>query len=70
MSNDGWYDAVDHMPYLVCKCLLPNGDIVDGRHVMGDWENMDGEIIYPTHFKIDRGIVETPIYTFTHGREG
>lgn len=68
MNDNQWYDELDHTPYLICKCLLSNGDIVDGIFTMGEWNNMDGEVIYPTHFQIDRAVVMTGIYSFIPGR--
>lgn len=64
MSENKWYDAIDHSPQLVCEVELSNGNCTDAVWVMGEWNTLEGEVIYPVRFRIKTACIITPLYDY------
>lgn len=64
---DEWYSAEDFMPHVVCEVELANGEIIQARRVMGDWETLDGEVIYPVRFRSPSVVITRALYRYKYG---
>lgn len=62
---DGWYSTEDFTPHVVCEVELPDGEIIQARRVMGDWETLGGEVIYPVRFRSPSVVVTRALYSYT-----
>jgi hypothetical protein len=67
---DGWYDANGFTPHIICEVELEGGLKFSARFVMGNWETLQGEVIYPVRFKPLSIMVDRALYGFTLPDEG
>lgn len=62
LNENTWHDTVDYSPYLVCLAELSDGKVIEAQFVMGMWETLDGEAIYPVRFMPLRARVLVGLY--------
>jgi hypothetical protein len=63
--NMKWYDTEDWTPHAVCEVELSDGRRRMAVFVCGDWETLEGEVIYPVRFRPLRINVSRGLYSFT-----
>lgn len=46
-----WNDAIDCTPRFIFEVQMKDGSIVEAMHIMGNFETMDGKVLYPEQFR-------------------
>jgi len=60
-----WYDADEWTPHAVCEVELSDGSRHEARFVCGNWEALEGEVLYPVRFRPLRIDIGRGLYSFT-----
>lgn len=56
-----WHDAIDCAPRFIFDVQLKDGSVVEAHHIMGNFETLDGQVLYPEKFRFKECRVVVPV---------
>ena len=59
--DNAWFDAVDCRPAFIFEVEMKDGSIVEARYIMGSFETMDGQVLYPERYRYKEYKVVVPV---------
>ena len=56
-----WQDAVDCRPEFVFDVEMKDGQVIEARFIVGNFETFDGRVLYPERFRFKEYRVVVPV---------
>lgn len=56
-----WHDAIDCRPEFIFDVEMKDGQNIEARFIMGNFETLDGRVLYPERFMFKEYRVVIPL---------